>query len=50
MPLTDTAIHSAKPADKTRKLFDGRGLYLEVAPAGGGMSSPARETPKATAQ
>jgi hypothetical protein len=35
MPLTDTAIRKAKPADKPRRLFDGRGLYLEVAPAGG---------------
>ena len=35
MPLTDTAIRSAKPKDKTFKLFDGGGLYLEVNPAGG---------------
>ena len=35
MPLTDTAIHNAKPNDKARKLFDGGGLYLEVAPSGG---------------
>ncbi|WP_376697247.1 tyrosine-type recombinase/integrase [Wenzhouxiangella sp. EGI_FJ10305] len=35
MPLTDTAIRNAKPADKARKLFDERGLYLEVAPSGG---------------
>ena len=35
MPLTDTAIRSAKSADKARKLFDGGGLYLEVAPSGG---------------
>lgn len=35
MPLTDTAIRKAKPADKPRKLFDGGGLYLEVAPSGG---------------
>ena len=35
MPLTDTAIRTAKPAEKTQKLFDGGGLYLEVAPAGG---------------
>lgn len=35
MPLTDTAIRNAKPADKARKLFDGGGLYLEVAPSGG---------------
>jgi len=35
MPLTDTAIRNAKPRDKARKLFDGGGLYLEVAPSGG---------------
>ncbi|SFM28341.1 protein of unknown function [Ectothiorhodospira mobilis] len=35
MPLTDTAIRNAKPADKARKQFDGGGLYLEVAPSGG---------------
>ena len=35
MPLTDTAIRSAKPQAKTVKLFDGGGLYLEVSPAGG---------------
>ncbi|WP_108472868.1 tyrosine-type recombinase/integrase [Rhodanobacter thiooxydans] len=35
MPLSDTAIRTAKPADKPRRLFDGGGLYLEVSPAGG---------------
>jgi len=35
MPLTDTAIRAAKPADKPVRLFDSGGLYLEVAPAGG---------------
>src|SRR5205085_5290616 len=35
MPLTDTKIRSAKPGNKTYKLFDGGGLYLEVNPAGG---------------
>lgn len=35
MPLSDTAIRNAKPGDKARKLFDGGGLYLEVAPSGG---------------
>jgi integrase len=35
MPLTDTAIRNAKPGDKARKMFDGGGLYLEVAPSGG---------------
>lgn len=35
MPLSDTAVRSAKPSEKTQKLFDGGGLYLEVAPSGG---------------
>lgn len=35
MPLTDFAIRNAKPEKKTKKLFDGQGLYLEVAPSGG---------------
>ncbi len=35
MPLTDTAIKRTRPGTKTTKLFDGGGLYLEVAPSGG---------------
>lgn len=35
MPLTDTAIRNAKPAAKPAKLFDERGLFLIVTPAGG---------------
>ena len=35
MSLTDTAIRTAKPTDKAVKLFDGGGLYLEIAPSGG---------------
>jgi integrase len=35
MPLTDTAIRTAKPTAKPQRLFDGGGLYLEVSPAGG---------------
>lgn len=35
MPLTDTAIRKTKPAAKPQRLFDGGGLYLEIAPAGG---------------
>ena len=35
MPLTDRAIRNAKPADKPLRLFDGDGMYLEVAPTGG---------------
>ncbi|MBF0371601.1 MAG: tyrosine-type recombinase/integrase [Magnetococcales bacterium] len=34
MPLTDTAIRKAKPADKPFKLADGGGMYLLVKPAG----------------
>lgn len=35
MPLTDTAIRNSKPRAKPFRLSDERGLYLEVAPAGG---------------
>jgi Arm DNA-binding domain len=35
MPLTDTAIRNAKPGSKPTRMFDGGGLYLEVAPRGG---------------
>lgn len=35
MPLTDTAIRNAKPGDKPIKMFDERGLFLIVTPAGG---------------
>jgi len=35
MPLSDTAMRNAKPANKTRKLYDSGGLYLEIAPSGG---------------
>lgn len=35
MPLTDTAIRTAKPKEKPYKLADGGGMYLEVTPAGG---------------
>lgn len=35
MPLTDTAVRNAKPTEKTARLFDAGGLYLEVAPNGG---------------
>ena len=35
MKLTDTAIRNAKPADKSYKMSDGSGLYLEVTPSGG---------------
>ena len=34
MPLTETAIKKAKPADKPVKLSDGRGMYLLVNPIG----------------
>jgi hypothetical protein len=32
--LTDTAIRAAKPREKSYKLFDALGLYLEVGPDG----------------
>ena len=35
MSLTDSAIRNAKPADKPIRMSDERGLYLEIAPAGG---------------
>ena len=35
MPLTVTKIRNAKPGNKRLRLFDERGLYLEVSPAGG---------------
>ncbi len=35
MPLTDITIKSTKPGAKPLRLFDGGGLYLEVAPSGG---------------
>ena len=35
MPLTDVSIRNAKAGYKTVKLFDERGLYLEIAPSGG---------------
>ena len=35
MPLNDRQIKNARPADKAYKLNDGRGLYLQVTPAGG---------------
>ena len=35
MPITHVAIVNAKPREKPYRLFDGRGLYLEVAPSGG---------------
>ncbi len=35
MPLTDTAVRNAKPGTKPAKLFDERGLFLIVTPAGG---------------
>jgi integrase len=35
MPLTDTAIRTAKPGSNPRKLSDERGLFLLVTPTGG---------------
>ncbi len=35
MSLTELQIRTVKPGEKTLKLFDGGGLYLEVSPKGG---------------
>lgn len=35
MPLSDTAVRNAKPADKPFKLSDEKGLFLLVTPSGG---------------
>ena len=35
MRLTDKAVKSAKPREKTYRIFDGEGLYLEISPKGG---------------
>ena len=35
MSLTATAVRNAKPSEKTQRLFDGLGLYLEISPKGG---------------
>ena len=35
MPLSNIAIRRARPGSKSRKVFDGRGLYLEITPRGG---------------
>ncbi|MGR3908881.1 tyrosine-type recombinase/integrase [Burkholderia sp. SR8] len=34
MPLTDVAVRAAKPLEKSYKLADGQGMYLEVMPNG----------------
>src|SRR5258708_65402 len=33
--LTDSAIRAAKPSGKSQKLFDEKGLFLLISPAGG---------------
>ena len=35
MPLTDVSIRAAKPREKSYRLKDSVGLYLEVRPEGG---------------
>lgn len=35
VPLTDTAVRNAKPQEKSYRLTDGEGMYLEVSSAGG---------------
>ena len=34
-PLTNIKVKNIKPSDKSQRLFDGRGLYLEISPRGG---------------
>jgi hypothetical protein len=34
--MTDTVLRSAKPKSKPYKKFDSGGLYIEIAPPGGG--------------
>ena len=34
-PLTDIKIKNSKPSEKSYKLFDGGGLYVEITPSGG---------------
>jgi hypothetical protein len=33
--LTDTAIRNSKPGNKPKRMFDERGLYVEISPSGG---------------
>lgn len=33
MRLSDISIKKAKPADKSYRLYDEKGMYLEVAPS-----------------
>lgn len=35
MPLTDTAVRTARPKEKPYKLADEKGLYLQIQPTGG---------------
>ncbi len=35
MPLTDTKIRNARPGEKPIKMYDERGLFLQVTPSGG---------------
>ena len=37
MKLTDLKIKSLKPKERNYKVGDGKGLYLFVMPAGGGI-------------
>jgi len=33
--LSETAVRNAKPGEKTKRIWDERGMYLEVSPSGG---------------
>jgi hypothetical protein len=37
---SDTKIRNARPGDKPSRLYDERGLYLEISPGGGTLVAP----------
>ena len=40
MALSNTQIQKARPGEKSYRLYDEKGLYLEVAKSGGLPSAP----------
>jgi len=50
MPLSDTAIRKARPAEKPYKLPDEKGLYLLVTPAGGKLAQGCNLMPPCSRQ
>ncbi len=49
MPLTDVAIRNARRGPKVQRLWDEKGLYLEISPAKGNDANPAVKSKKALA-